>query len=347
MKVHPEEPRPPCIQASKPRPPPLFQGKMSDALTLAAPKMQTLQADAGVSGSERSTFSPLQPCPLMGSPLVPRPPPGSASANIPPANSGHLTPFPVFPPSSKPFGPGSPENLPAEASAGPVSGPFSDSDPCLATLAFPSTTWSSCPSPERTTPRSGSGAGLSPSASAAGPDPHRWPLLPPISPVKGCGASASSRSSELSCSQSHMFDELEAIAPPSPSCRSSDSPRSASAHTAAPRDVFHPAELSPGLAALTVGCRSGHLSSISRVQLLLLDRAEPADEELSPLQDCFGLGLRDEAAPTFSGPVWLALLVDHTPESVMRHIQERCMFPLWFWSRKILDSGPLIGTCQG
>lgn len=53
------------------------------------------------------------------------------------------------------------------------------------------------------------------------------------------------------------------------------------------------AELSPGLAALTVGCDSGNLGSLSRVQLLLLDRLEPEtllspfgqEEELSPVQD--------------------------------------------------------------
>lgn len=53
------------------------------------------------------------------------------------------------------------------------------------------------------------------------------------------------------------------------------------------------AELSPGLAALTVGCDSGNLGSLSRVQLLLLDRLEPEtlsspfgqEEGLSPVQD--------------------------------------------------------------
>lgn len=72
-------------------------------------------------------------------------------------------------------------------------------------------------------------------------------------------------------------------------------------NAAAPQAVFLPAELSPGLAALTVGCHSGKLSSISRVQLLLLDRVEPKDEELWPPQDCFGFRLQDEAGPTFSG----------------------------------------------
>lgn len=54
-----------------------------------------------------------------------------------------------------------------------------------------------------------------------------------------------------------------------------------------------PAELSPGLAALTVGCDSGNLGALSRVQLLLLDRVEAEappspfslEEELSVGQD--------------------------------------------------------------
>lgn len=53
------------------------------------------------------------------------------------------------------------------------------------------------------------------------------------------------------------------------------------------------AELSPGLAALTVGCDSGNLGSLSRVQLLLLDRQEPEslpspfdpEDGFSPVED--------------------------------------------------------------
>lgn len=60
-------------------------------------------------------------------------------------------------------------------------------------------------------------------------------IIRPLGAVAGCCSSASSRSSELSCSQSHLFDELEAVAPRSPSCPSvyqpSDSPRSASPDT--------------------------------------------------------------------------------------------------------------------
>lgn len=52
------------------------------------------------------------------------------------------------------------------------------------------------------------------------------------------------------------------------------------------------AEMSPGLAALTVGCDSGDLGSLSRVQLLLLDRSDPVEphwlagqDKYSPTED--------------------------------------------------------------
>lgn len=70
---------------------------------------------------------------------------------------------------------------------------------------------------------------------------------------------------------------------------------------AAPQAVFLPADLSPGLAALTVGCHSGNLGSMSRVQLLLLNRMEPEDEGLSPLQDLSGFRMHDDAGLTSSG----------------------------------------------
>lgn len=65
-----------------------------------------------------------------------------------------------------------------------------------------------------------------------------------------------------------------------------------------------PAELSPGLAALTVGCDSGNLGSLSRVQLLLLDRLEAntllslssQEEELSLILDWSDLGMQHPAA---------------------------------------------------
>lgn len=60
------------------------------------------------------------------------------------------------------------------------------------------------------------------------------------------------------------------------------------------------AALSPGLAALTVGCDSGNLGAMSRVQLLLLDRVEAGtppsplslEEELPAGQDWSHLRLQ-------------------------------------------------------
>ncbi|XP_037615720.1 uncharacterized protein LOC119482364 isoform X1 [Sebastes umbrosus] len=206
----------------------------------------------------------------------------------------------VLPPSDKPLSrcksTKTREDLHPDASVDAGHHPSLDSDHGLVTLAFPSATWSSCPSPQRSTPRSGSGPKLTPSASRL--ESHRWSVLPPISPVRGRCGTAASRCSELSCSQSHVFDELEAIAPRSPSWPSLDSP-SDSSGCHSPNT-----ELSPGLAALTVGCDSGNLGSLSRVHLLLLDRPEPEtllspfglEEELSPVQDWFDLGMRYDLA---------------------------------------------------
>ena len=72
-----------------------------------------------------------------------------------------------------------------EASLDPVPNPSFDSDHGLTTLAFPSTTWSSCPSPRRTTSCSGSGPNLTPSAPVTRLESQHWPVLPPISPVRG------------------------------------------------------------------------------------------------------------------------------------------------------------------
>lgn len=71
------------------------------------------------------------------------------------------------------------------AAVDPGLNPSSDSDQGLVTLTFPSTTWSSCPSPQMTTPRSAPGAQLTPSPPVSRLDSHRWPVLPPISPVRG------------------------------------------------------------------------------------------------------------------------------------------------------------------
>lgn len=150
------------------------------------------------SDPERSASSPLQRCLVTRSPLVSHPRPGSSqscsSVNIPATTTlceptfgqlSPLTPHSVLPPSNKQFGHEIRENLPKEASEGPTSDPFLESDHGLTTLAFPSTTWSSCPSPQRTTPQSGSGLGLTPSAPVARLESHHWPVLPPISPVRG------------------------------------------------------------------------------------------------------------------------------------------------------------------
>ncbi len=73
--------------------------------------------------------------------------------------------------------------------------------------------------------------------------------------------------------------------------------------------VVSHAELSPGLAALTMGCDSGNLGSLSRVQLLLLDRLEPEpllspfgqEEELCPMQDWSDLRMRYDPGLTSAG----------------------------------------------
>lgn len=75
--------------------------------------------------------------------------------------------------------------LPKDTFVDPVSNLSLDSDHGLTTLAFPSTTWSSCPSPQRTTPQSGSGPKLTPPDSVARLESHHWPVLPPISSVRG------------------------------------------------------------------------------------------------------------------------------------------------------------------
>ncbi|XP_016889459.1 uncharacterized protein LOC103382581 [Cynoglossus semilaevis] len=134
-------------------------------------------------------------------------------------------------------------------------------------LALTSATWSSCPSPQRSTPRSREK--LNPSPPPGVLQSQCWSVLPPITPFKGRSGSAASRFSEVSCSQSYVFDELEAIAPTSTCCPSLDEASDSSVCSSPETD------LSPGLAALTVGCDSGKLEPLSRVQLLLLDRAEP------------------------------------------------------------------------
>lgn len=151
-----------------------------------------------------SCFSPLQPCPVMKSPFASYP---SAGSNPRQSSTNATATPPLYEPifgQTKPLSPRpksivlhksvkplsrrestKTENLHEDASIDPDLHPSLDSDHGLITLAFPSTTWSSCPSPQMTTPSSGSGPRLTPSASVARLESHRWPVLPPISPVRG------------------------------------------------------------------------------------------------------------------------------------------------------------------
>ncbi|XP_077399717.1 uncharacterized protein LOC144034662 [Vanacampus margaritifer] len=100
-------------------------------------------------------------------------------------------------------------------------------------------------------------------------DPRRWPVLPPIPPLKGRGDSpTASPDSNTQPSDAHSdpFDELDAIAPSSLSSgRASDSVCSGDSPG---REV----SLCAGMSTLTVGCQSRNLGSLSRVRLLLLQQ---------------------------------------------------------------------------
>ncbi|XP_051748091.1 uncharacterized protein LOC127511352 isoform X2 [Ctenopharyngodon idella] len=98
-----------------------------------------------------------------------------------------------------------------------------------------------------------------------------WPVLPPIMPqedeLQGQCIMEGTPDSQSNRSQSDIFAELDDLAPHSSSCVSPDHPAGSQTDRSSPTT-----DLSPGLAALTVGCDSGDLGSLSRVQLLLLDR---------------------------------------------------------------------------
>ncbi|XP_054862585.1 uncharacterized protein LOC118469314 [Amphiprion ocellaris] len=248
--------------------------------------------DLDPEGSAR--LSPLQPSPTMPLPLTS---PAGSNLHQSFSSTKSLLYEPLFgqtkplsprqaasfhlnsdkPPSSSRRSTKTAENLHLDPSVGPDLNPSLDSDRGRATPAFRSATWSSCPSPQRTTPHSGSAAKVTPSRPASRLEPYRWPVLPPISPARG--RSAASHCSEFSCTQSCVFDELEAIAPLSASCLSLDEPSDLSGSPSPDTD------LSPGLAALTVGCDSGNLGSLSRVQLLLLDRLATEDQSPSGLEE--------------------------------------------------------------
>ncbi|XP_069376123.1 histone-lysine N-methyltransferase 2D isoform X2 [Paralichthys olivaceus] len=296
-------------------PPPLSHGSLSD---LSRPPSSLFSRSTNLTSGRSSVLSAVTrdldpegcgcsspPSPAMQLPLLHSHPPAGSNPPPPSMNITTTTNPPLCEPlfgqtkplssrptsglrlnSGKPLsGHRSTKSLQQDASADLY--PSLDSDRGLVTLAFPSATWSSCPSPQTTTPRSGSVADLTPSPPLSRLDSARWPVLPPISPFRGRCGTAASRYSEVSCSRSHVFDELDAIAPPSISCPSleqaSDSSGCSSPHR----------ELSPGLAALTMGCDSGNLGPLSRVQLLLLDRPEPEtlpspygqEEDFPPLED--------------------------------------------------------------
>ncbi|XP_019898596.2 uncharacterized protein LOC105030163 isoform X2 [Esox lucius] len=170
--------------------------------------------------------------------------------------------------------------------------PSLDPNRDCAAPSFPSETWRSSPSPQcGITLRPGSGlvsGSASPSTTTERKEwtSSRWSVLPPISPARdGSDTVASqSRCSQVSSSQSRVFDELEAVAPRTSFCPSLDHPLSSA-------DCSPPGtDMSPGLAALTVGCDMGELGSLSRVQLLLLDRPEPMNPRFLSGQHQHSLG---------------------------------------------------------
>lgn len=120
-----------------------------------------------------STATPVFYEPLFGQtkPFSPRPIPAIHCNSEKPQSSKRSTKIP--------------QNIHLEAFVAPADLNTSLDSNQGATLAFPSTTWSSCPSPQRTTPHSGSLAKLTPSPPMSRMESHRWPVLPPISPVRG------------------------------------------------------------------------------------------------------------------------------------------------------------------
>ncbi|XP_077090468.1 uncharacterized protein LOC143741856 isoform X2 [Siphateles boraxobius] len=108
-----------------------------------------------------------------------------------------------------------------------------------------------------------------------------WPVLPPIMPqedeLQGQCIMEGTPDSQSNGSQSDIFAELDDLAPRSSSCVSPDHPPGSQTDRSSPTT-----DLSPGLAALTVGCDSGDLGSLSRVQLLLLDRKGSESHDFIP-----------------------------------------------------------------
>ncbi|XP_061662600.1 nascent polypeptide-associated complex subunit alpha, muscle-specific form isoform X2 [Syngnathoides biaculeatus] len=154
-----------------------------------------------------------------------------------------------------------------------------------------------------------SGARRAPSA-----DARRWPVLPPISSFnerrRGSTAASPDSNPALSRPNSSLFDELDAVAPPSPSSRSSPD-REGDSTDGGAASSCHEARLRTGLAALALDGHSGHLSSLSRVRLLLLQqqRTPPEDPGRFPAAD--GWSPRRDVTSTSAGP-------KGTPDSAWR-----------------------------
>ncbi|XP_057179437.1 uncharacterized protein LOC130547490 [Triplophysa rosa] len=110
-----------------------------------------------------------------------------------------------------------------------------------------------------------------------------WRVLPPIMPqqdeLQGETVMEGTPDSKSIRSQSDLFTELDDLAPLSDPCVSPDHPAGSETDRSQSNT-----DLSPGLAALTVGCDSGDLGSLSRVHLLLLERggSESPHSVLSP-----------------------------------------------------------------
>ncbi|XP_061770653.1 uncharacterized protein LOC133561304 [Nerophis ophidion] len=180
-----------------------------------------------------------------------------------------------------------------------------------------------------------------PYALAAHPESGPRPVQPPISALKDLSLSApldqqdlglrpparvvqyngtanisepdswsSLDSSKLSCSRSQAFDQLDAFAPSSASCSSLERAYDSSGRPSPLHEL-----LSPSLAALTLGCDSGDLGSLSRVQLLLLDRIGPVTLH-SPVEDY----LPDQTRPVDDMLTPSAVfLPDASPEEQIRY----------------------------
>lgn len=157
------------VSLSPSHPSPLMQL----ALASSPPEESDLHQSFKKNTTADTTTTPVFYEPLFGQtkPFSPRPIPAIHCNSEKPQSSKRSTK--------------TPQNIHLEAFVAPADLNVSLDSDQGATLAFPSTTWSSCPSPQRTTPHSGSLAKLTPSPPMSRLESHRWPVLPPISTVRG------------------------------------------------------------------------------------------------------------------------------------------------------------------